>query len=168
VPLPLPPFIITAAVAGSTGRGSNCTRSCGNVSMPFPFGVVAGCYHAAGFNLTCKQHSHHHHQPPKLFLGDGTVQVLDISVEHSTVRINSPGVQLQYDGISHTGSANGTWGLGLPETGPYFLSESASMVEAIGCSIQVSILGGLNNSLVSSCTAICPLFFPKLVAFAER
>ena len=96
----LPPFIITAAVAGSTGRGSSCTRSCGNVSIPYPFGVEAGCYQAAGFNLTCKQHSHHHHQPPKLFLGDGTVQVLDISVEHSTVRINSPGVQLQYDGAS--------------------------------------------------------------------
>jgi hypothetical protein len=34
-----------------------------------------------------KQHSHR--QPPKLFLGDGTIQVLDISVEDNTVRINS-------------------------------------------------------------------------------
>jgi hypothetical protein len=67
--------------------GSNCTRSCGNISIPYPFGIETGCYHAGGFNLTCKQQHSHHHQPPKLFLGDGTVQVLDISVEHSTVRI---------------------------------------------------------------------------------
>ncbi|XP_021321421.1 wall-associated receptor kinase 2 [Sorghum bicolor] len=164
----LPPSSAAQAAATATttatGLGStSCTRTCGNISIPYPFGVEPGCYHAAGFNLTCKQqHSHHHHhQPPKLFLGDGTVQVLDISVEHNTVCINSPGVQLQYDSISQIGPANGTWGLGLPKTGPYFLSESASMVEAIGCSIQVSILGGLNNSLVSSCTAICPLIFSK-------
>jgi hypothetical protein len=54
---------------------------------PYPFGIEPGCYHGTGFNLTCKQHSHH--QPPKLFLGDGTMQVLDISVEHSTVRIST-------------------------------------------------------------------------------
>ena len=104
----------------------------------------------AWFNLTCD----HLYLPPRLFLGDGTVEVLDISVEHSTVRIYSPGVQLQYDGIS----TGGTWGLGLPETGPYFLSESASMLVVRGCGTQVSILGGLHNSLVSSCTAVCPVF----------
>ncbi|CAD6264588.1 unnamed protein product [Miscanthus lutarioriparius] len=156
--LMLPPFAgggaaLAATAATATGLGSNCTRRCGNISIPYPFGIELGCYHDTGFNLTCKQ-KHSHRQPPnKLFLGDGTVQVLDISVEHSTVRIYSPGVQLQYDGIS----TGWTWGLGLPETGPYFLSESASMLEAMGCSIQVSVRGGLNVSLVSSCTAICPV-----------
>ena len=64
---------------GAPGRSNDCTRSCGNISIPYPFGIETGCYHATGFNLTCN-HS-------KLFLGDGTVQVLHISVENSTVRI---------------------------------------------------------------------------------
>jgi hypothetical protein len=57
----LPPFIITAAAAGSAGRGrSNCTRSCGNISIPYPFGIEPGCHIEGedGFNLTC-DHSHH-------------------------------------------------------------------------------------------------------------
>jgi hypothetical protein len=144
------------AATTATGLGNNsCTRICGNISVPYPFGVEPGCYHATGFNLTCN----HSFQPPKLFLGDGTVEVLDISVEHSTVHIYSPDVQLQYDGSSShtTGTANGTWGLGLPEGGPFFLSESASILEAIGCGTLFSIRGGLNNTLVSSCTAICPV-----------
>ncbi|KAK1662368.1 hypothetical protein QYE76_050527 [Lolium multiflorum] len=69
------------AVAGSTG---NCTRHCGNISIPYPFGVEPGCY-LDGFNLTCNWS---HHQP-KLFLGDGTVQVLEISIPNATVRVNS-------------------------------------------------------------------------------
>ncbi|OQU80972.1 hypothetical protein SORBI_3007G215800 [Sorghum bicolor] len=146
------------AVTTATGLlGSNhCTRSCGNISIPYPFGVEPGCYHAAWFNLTCDDS----YQPPKLFLGDGTVQLLHISVENSTVRINSTAVQFQYDARTVFGAwgvANQTWGLGLPETGPYFLSESASMVEAIGCGIQVSIIGPYDN-LVSSCSAICPFY----------
>ena len=140
----LPPFAgggaaLAATAATATGLGSNCTRRCGNISIPYPFGIELGCYHDTGFNLSCKQ-QHSHRQPPKLFLGDGTVQVLDISVENSTVRINSTAVQFlyEYDASSHTtGTANGTWGLGLPEAGPYLLSESTSMLEAI-----VSVFAG--------------------------
>ncbi|CAO2162860.1 unnamed protein product [Urochloa humidicola] len=46
----LPPF----ADAAATAPGSSCTRSCGNITIPYPFGVEPGCYHdAGGFNLTC-------------------------------------------------------------------------------------------------------------------
>jgi hypothetical protein len=50
---------------------------CGNISIPYPFGIETGCYHADWFNLTCD----HSDLPPKLLLGDGTVEVLDISVD---------------------------------------------------------------------------------------
>jgi len=160
------PFGDAAPAAAPTSVAGNCTRSCGNISIPYPFGVELGCYHATGFNLTCN----HSSDQPKLFLGDGTVQVLDISVENSTVRINSTAVQFRYDdgGGRTTNSSTSTWGLGLPRNGPYFLSESTSMLQVMGCDIQVSIQGGVNNSLVSSCTAICPSIEPATFIVGAR
>ncbi|XP_066351782.1 wall-associated receptor kinase 2-like [Miscanthus floridulus] len=160
-----PSFGGAVPAAAATGVAGNCTSSCGNISILYPFGVELGCYHAIGFNLTCN----HSSDQPKLFLGDGTVQVLDISVENSTVRINSTAVQFQYDDGSGrtTNSRTSTWGLGLPRNGPYFLSESTSMLQVIGCDIQV-IQGGVNNSLVSSCTAICPSIEAGIIVGARN
>ncbi|CAO2202413.1 unnamed protein product [Urochloa humidicola] len=133
--LPPPSFGDAAPAAAATlfPNISSCTRRCGSVSIPNPFGVEPGCYHAAGgFNLTCNQQLEN---PPKLFLGDGTVQVLEISVPHNTVRINSTRVDFPDDDANGI-TPNRTWGDSLPQRGPYFLSESVSMVQAIGCGIQ--------------------------------
>lgn len=63
---------------------ASCSTHCGNISISYPFGIEPGCYHL-GFNLSCD----HSHNPPKLFLGDGTVEVLGISIPSGTVCINS-------------------------------------------------------------------------------
>jgi hypothetical protein len=61
-----------APAAAATGPGSpSCTSTCGDINITYPFGIEPVCYHATGFNLTCDRS----YQPPKLFLGDGTVQV---------------------------------------------------------------------------------------------
>jgi hypothetical protein len=134
----LPPFITTAAAAGSAGRGrSNCTRSCGNISIPYPFGIEPGCHMEGedGFNLTC-DHSHH---LPKLFIGD------------ATVRVNSSRVVF-------TAHGTGTWGNGLPRDGPYFLSsETTNKIAVLGCGVRVDVRGGWHDHLLGSCTAVCPL-----------
>jgi hypothetical protein len=150
-------MMMLPSLVGGTGTGegaptgSNCTRSCGNISIPYPFGIEPGCYHAAWFNLTCS----HSYQPAKLFLGDGTVQVLEISVPNGTVRINS--TRLLYTVDVGVTTASGTWGMGLPRGGPFFLSESRSSVALVGCGAQVEVRGGDDNSLVASCAAVCPL-----------
>ena len=85
------PFGRAAPAAAATELGSNCTRECGGIKIPYPFGVEPGCFHATGFNLTCNRS----YQPSKLFLGDGAVhhQVLEISLHNATVRKKSSSVQ---------------------------------------------------------------------------
>lgn len=145
-----------AAAAIPVSSSSSCTRRCGNISIPYPFGVEPGCYHAAGFKLTCRQGDW-----PELFLGDGTVQVLEISVPSSTVRISSRRMEFGQGPYSRgrITTGNVTWGGGLPEGGPFFLSESVSKLQVVGCNVQVDLHARLGGSyiLVGSCTAICPM-----------
>ncbi|XP_072150497.1 wall-associated receptor kinase 2 isoform X2 [Setaria viridis] len=152
----LPPF----AAAAATGPGSSCTRSCGNITIPYPFGVEPGCYHA-GFNLTCRSGAGGQGSP-QLFLGDGTVQVLEISVQHNTVRINSTGMILPFNDGGRT--KNGTWGSGLPRSGPYFLSETINRLLVLGCNTQVTILGGDDNNLISMNANLQTFMFAMAIA----
>uniref|UniRef100_A0ACD5ZIM0 Uncharacterized protein n=1 Tax=Avena sativa TaxID=4498 RepID=A0ACD5ZIM0_AVESA len=141
-----------ALAATTRGGKSSCTTICGGINIPYPFGVEPGCYHDGGFNLTCD----HSCTPPKLFLGDGTVQVLDIDLQNATVRIDSKttGVDTDKDGniTLHVGSQQGS-GAGAGE-GPYFVAEGRNNLVTIGCDVQV-VLVGENGTLVSSCAPFC-------------
>ncbi|KAL5220159.1 hypothetical protein ABZP36_024872 [Zizania latifolia] len=138
----------------AAAAAANCSTHCGNIRIPYPFGVEPGCYHD-GFNLTCD----HSHQLPKLFLGDGTVEVLDISIPSGTVRISS-------SSIVPTSVASGpskinqtvryhTWG-GLRKGGPFFISPYKNKFLVLSCSnVQVLLLGG-DNTTVNACATYCP------------
>ncbi|CAN6372180.1 unnamed protein product [Urochloa humidicola] len=63
----------------------NCPTSCGNVSVPYPFGIAPRCHLGQWlFKLTCNES----YTPPQLFIADqkgNTAQVLRISLHDSTV-----------------------------------------------------------------------------------
>ncbi|KAL6599285.1 hypothetical protein ACP70R_045779 [Stipagrostis hirtigluma subsp. patula] len=87
--------LLAAALAGPIAL-PGCPESCGDVRVPYPFGIGRGCFHQ-GFNLTCDTKH-------RLFLGDG-VEVLGISLPDGTVRIRRHALG------SGNGSAvfNGSW-----------------------------------------------------------
>ncbi|KAK8462589.1 hypothetical protein SEVIR_1G230966v4 [Setaria viridis] len=149
LPPPVLPTAAAAAAAENDPRG--CTRSCGNISIPYPFGIEPGCYHATGFNLTCSHHHSDHHRPRRLFLGDGTVEMLAISVPNATVRINSAVVKFPGGAA---GARHGTWGGALGEGGPFYLAEMRNKLVASGCDAQV-LLTGDPDQTVSACSAFC-------------
>jgi hypothetical protein len=149
----LPP--LSAVARAPAGSRSSCSTHCGKISIPYPFGVEYGCYHDGGFNLTCD----HSYSPPQLYLGDGTVQVLDIDLPNGTVRVNSSTFPLYSNYIAplDTSDGNGTWragGPGYAADRPYFLAEGRNNLLALGCNDQVVLLGE-NGTLVSSCSPFC-------------
>ncbi|KAI4975111.1 hypothetical protein ZWY2020_048718 [Hordeum vulgare] len=87
--MPFPAVVATVLLQllSAVATAAGCSTSCGNISIPYPFGIEPDCYHD-GFNLTCD----YSYRPPKLFLGDGTVEVLEISIPNGTVRINSTNI----------------------------------------------------------------------------
>ncbi|XP_066350261.1 wall-associated receptor kinase-like 6 [Miscanthus floridulus] len=137
------------ALAGPPVTLPGCRESCGEVSVPYPFGIGVGCFHE-GFGLTCDDTQ----QPPKLLLlGDGVeVEVLDISLPDSTVRINSNVLFSASD--SDSPEFNGTWS--LPHaSGPFVVSITFNWFVAVGCNIFAQLIPVGSEKNTSICGAMC-------------
>jgi hypothetical protein len=128
-------------------RGARGNRL--NVSVPYPFGIGEGC-HLPGFNLTCDR-------TRRLLVGGGALQVVEISLVNSTVRVvDSAGqVNLTFDGAV---DGNGTWGGAGAAAGPYVVSERHNQFVVTGCNVQATLVGdggGLN--VISGCSSFCSI-----------
>ncbi|XP_052167405.1 wall-associated receptor kinase 2-like [Oryza glaberrima] len=134
---------------------ASCPDRCGDVSVPYPFGIRDGC-HLPGFRLTCDATR----APPRLMLGNGTLQVIDISLANSTVRaLDLAGaVNFTYDVSKVAPSGSGTWAsLGtVAGAGPYVVSEQRNRLVVTGCNVQAT-LAGENTNIIGGCSSFCPV-----------
>uniref|UniRef100_A0A0E0EUY6 Protein kinase domain-containing protein n=1 Tax=Oryza meridionalis TaxID=40149 RepID=A0A0E0EUY6_9ORYZ len=136
-----------AQVAVGSGPPAGCPDRCGNVSVPFPFGIRDGCS-LEGFGLTCNTTSN----PPRLMIGNSTLQVVNISLANSTLRaVDIAGaVNITYGQID----GNGTW-VGVVAS-PYIVNETLNQLLVTGCNIQVTLLGSGGN-VISGCSSFCSI-----------
>jgi len=81
--------------AAGLAINSSCQAICGDVSIPYPFGIGAGCHVDRWFEIVCK--NEYSSGSPKPFLSSFGLEVLNISsIEgaydsgSSTVRVNYP------------------------------------------------------------------------------
>uniref|UniRef100_A0A0E0B6L9 Protein kinase domain-containing protein n=1 Tax=Oryza glumipatula TaxID=40148 RepID=A0A0E0B6L9_9ORYZ len=143
---------------------ASCPDRCGDVRVPYPFGIRDGC-HLPGFRLTCDATR----APPRLMLGNGTLQVVDISLANSTVRaLDLAGaVNFTYDVSKLAPSGSGTWAsLGtVAGAGPYVVSEQRNRLVVTGCNVQAT-LAGENTNIIGGCSSFCPVseMFTSVVA----
>ncbi|RLM69092.1 putative wall-associated receptor kinase-like 16 [Panicum miliaceum] len=160
-------LLVVAAAASLASGGSesqgpmiglaNCTTRCGDVSVPYPFGIGRGC-HLKGFDLTCNTS----YAPPRLFLGDGTLEVVAISLANATMRVRGPQGDTDMSGSvwKSDGTTNGTWGgpgWGLRDDAPYILSDEHNEFVLSGCHLYVELLvaGGSDDQVINSCVSTC-------------
>ncbi|WOK98863.1 wall-associated receptor kinase 3-like [Canna indica] len=134
---------------------SNCTRQCGDIKIEYPFGIGDGCFRSDGFNLTCQN------SPPRLLLGDGTIEVRKIDMDQGVVYIESPDVTLDVDAQNISAKLFDLKNWPLSFNLKIVLSDSAWKLLAhnkfyvIGCSATANLVDTITNKSVNSCSTKC-------------
>ncbi|KAK1566853.1 hypothetical protein Q3G72_004899 [Acer saccharum] len=113
----------------------NCPSSCGNVSIPFPFGIGSNCYLNDSFAVDCK---FDHHKP---FLRSINLEVLNITLPDFGILVNHP--------VLNSCLSNEST---LLENTPFLFSDRNRFV-SVACD-NFAIMSS-NNSPLCGCLSIC-------------
>ncbi|URD99016.1 OsWAK receptor-like protein kinase [Musa troglodytarum] len=141
----------------STNTTLLCPKNCGTISFEYPFGIGDGCFRT-GFNLTCRNHST---SAPRLFLGDGTIEVTRIDMNQGFVYIKPPTVGMGVDDESKRASLidleNWPYSLDLMERTAPRSYQGLTSTEAyvMGCSAMAKLVDLTTNKTISTCLSLC-------------
>uniref|UniRef100_A0ACD5V6R7 Uncharacterized protein n=1 Tax=Avena sativa TaxID=4498 RepID=A0ACD5V6R7_AVESA len=125
-------YVPGTAVPGS----SQCRRQCGNVEIPYPFGIDPGCSLGEGFDLTCEVQGGV--QKPML---RSDFEVLNISLTEGTARVLNYILGFCYNNSTGSMEYFGRYGgyNGGDSSSPYRLSDVQNRFTVIGCNALGSI-----------------------------
>ncbi|RWR79327.1 putative wall-associated receptor kinase-like protein 16 [Cinnamomum micranthum f. kanehirae] len=140
----------SAAAAADDELKPNCPSKCGNVSIPYPFGIGdRSCYRDNFFMLTCINDAERNEQKP--FFGE--LEVLDISLEgQMTVRRSIGWDCYTKDGNS---ASQKSYQTNLYEMGPYTYSNTRNKFTAVGCDTKAYVTGSWGRDFISGCISYC-------------
>lgn len=140
----------TAGDAATITKAANvskpgCQSQCGNVTIPYPFGIGPGCFLSRWFELTCNTTFN----PPKPFIGGLTI--LDIS--DSTFRVANKVASRCYDQFGNV-TDDESISTNLGWTSPFTFSER-NQFTLIGCDDLAVFQGPLQANFTSGCISLC-------------
>ncbi|CAN6371699.1 unnamed protein product [Urochloa humidicola] len=152
--------LTAAAPPPALGLHDYCNTTCGNVSVPYPFGITPGC-HLPGFKLTCNTSGR---GPPRLLLGDGTLRVAEISLRNFSVRVMHRGafVGPNYSMGTASGSDLNFSFSSIIAGGPPYRIWGNNELVVYGCNVMATV--GNNDSIFGGCASLCsekkdPIFY---------
>uniref|UniRef100_A0A804IXR5 Protein kinase domain-containing protein n=1 Tax=Musa acuminata subsp. malaccensis TaxID=214687 RepID=A0A804IXR5_MUSAM len=140
-----------------------CPKSCGSISLEYPFGIGDGCFRP-GFNLTCRNHST---SAPRLFLGDGTIEVTRIDMNQGLAYIKPPtvvmGVDDEFKRASLIDLENWPYSLYLEEQmiRNAYQGLTSNRVYVVGCSAMASLVDLTTNKSISTRFSFCAASDPN-------
>ncbi|XP_009411180.3 wall-associated receptor kinase 5 [Musa acuminata AAA Group] len=139
-------LLLASAVAAAAAAISKtgCLSKCGEVDIPYPFGIGTNCS-MEGFNITCNDTT----DPSKPFIGVGNIEILNISlvVHELTVRIY----------MAKWCYSESVWSADATLSPAYMYSATRNKFTVVGCSTLAYIGGGNSDtvSYTSGCVSIC-------------
>ncbi|KAH7511438.1 hypothetical protein FEM48_ZijujUnG0015200 [Ziziphus jujuba var. spinosa] len=122
---------------------NGCPSHCGNVSIPFPFGIKPGCFLDEWFEIIC-QNDNSSNTIPKPILNRTKLEVIEISVE-GTFQVRNPITFLNCSDKQIRESTN-------LEGSPFKYSQNNKFA-AVGCGAIALMNSG--EASVGGCSSIC-------------
>ena len=136
----------TLQEAGASITRPGCPEKCGNITIPYPFGMGRGCYLNRHFEITCNMSSN---PPHPLFLQK--LQVLQISEDY--LRINDIAHPSCFDNKSGKSDSSN---VAFIRTHHFSYPHTQNNFIVIGCDIFAYITEQNSTTYASGCASICP------------
>ncbi|KAJ6337366.1 hypothetical protein OIU76_007106 [Salix suchowensis] len=130
---------------------AGCQDRCGNVTIPFPFGLTEDCYYDAGFLISCN----HTFSPPKAFLTASAINVTEITLEGK--------LHIEQFIAKDCYNASGQTDNNIPSLtlSKFIISDADNIFVSIGCDTIASLRGNLKeaasneNKYTVGCMSFC-------------
>ncbi|KAA8538492.1 hypothetical protein F0562_028137 [Nyssa sinensis] len=138
----------TAAIIAKPG----CDDHCGNVSIPYPFGMTQGCYLDDVFLITCDNSS----IPPKPIYGsnESNLNVTKIDVVEGQLHILNYIAYDCYAGMRRTATRYS--GQTFLDLGKFTISSTKNKFTAVGCDTYAVVRGWKDTKICTTgCFSIC-------------
>ncbi|KAH7840943.1 hypothetical protein Vadar_023675 [Vaccinium darrowii] len=131
----------TESVAEYPVAKPGCQATCGNIDIPYPFGIGPNCTFADSFAVTCKDSL-----KPFINSINLKLEVLQISIENGTVQFNNP--------VTTSNCLSGLNGREVNLTGtPFSFSATYNRFAATGCN-NFALMEG-EEDIITGCISNC-------------
>ncbi|KAF8405617.1 hypothetical protein HHK36_010524 [Tetracentron sinense] len=127
-----------------------CPSKCGNVSIPYPFGIGKECYLDIGYSITCDEHNSRGYPVP--FLGTGNIEILNLSHDAQVIVNGRLGIDC-YNSSGAVVKYVNAW-TDLKET-PFWFSATRNLFTAIGCDTIAFFSESKDQDFLSGCVSVC-------------
>ncbi|KAL9259980.1 Wall-associated receptor kinase 5-like protein [Drosera capensis] len=132
-----------------TGTKSGCQSQCGNLTVPYPFGIGSGCsMDSYGFDIHCNVSEN----TTKAFMGSGYKEVLSIS--ETQVRIGSHVSYACYDAAGNITLEHTAW-IQLGNLSRFTFSQTANKFMVVGCDDAALFSNFRGSDSIGGCITLC-------------
>ncbi|CAL4898585.1 unnamed protein product [Urochloa decumbens] len=150
------PLLLASLI--SAASGTECPQQCGDVNIPYPFGIGDGCYLETAlvgdnkqqpFNVTCSSDNR--------TSSIGKLELLSVDVAHGKVRVKSPVSSWCRDPANKSSMGEqDTWWYDL--SAAFRVSDADNKLTVLGCNVLAYVWsrdGGADDKYIVGCNATC-------------
>ncbi|KAL9148823.1 hypothetical protein ABFS82_12G068700 [Erythranthe guttata] len=139
-------YLSTTLVVAVDWSKPGCPSNCGNITIPYPFGIGSSCSFNSSFEITCISQNSTAVVVP--FLSSINMEALNFSV-HGTVTVKNPIAPMKCSVTQKT-----AYLVRSLEKSPFTISDNYNLFVVLGCQNLVWVRAN-ETAIAAGCMAIC-------------